>query len=60
MAGFPIYSSGFANGYTPVINIVAADGEDITKGIVGYITIGIDTDNNNSPSLSGPDASQSM
>lgn len=46
-----VYSEGFQNGYNPVIDIVAADGEDITKGMIGYITIGIDTEN--SPSLSG-------
>lgn len=44
-----IYSEGFANGYNPVVGVVVADGEDITKGMIGYITIGIDTENN--PSL---------
>ncbi|TEY28630.1 hypothetical protein BOTCAL_1005g00010 [Botryotinia calthae] len=37
------YPGGFANGYNPVVSIVPADGEDITKGMIGYITIGIDT-----------------
>ncbi|TDZ37469.1 hypothetical protein C8035_v007838 [Colletotrichum spinosum] len=46
-----VYSEGFANGYNPVIDIVPLDGVDIKNGMVGYITIGIDTEN--SPSLSG-------
>lgn len=46
-----VYSEGFANGYNPVIDIVPLDGVDIRNGMVGYITIGIDTEN--SPSLSG-------
>ncbi|TGO69159.1 hypothetical protein BOTNAR_0014g00100 [Botryotinia narcissicola] len=41
----PYYSDGFAHGYNPVVDIVAVDGEDITKGMIGYITIGIDTTN---------------
>ncbi|KAF4774195.1 protocatechuate 3 [Colletotrichum scovillei] len=51
-----VYSSGLANGYNPVIDIVPLDGSDITQGMVGYITIGIDTEN--SPSLSGPESEQ--
>lgn len=37
------YYGGFANGYNPVVDIIPVDGEDITKGMIGYITIGIDT-----------------
>lgn len=46
-----VYYQGFSNGYSPVIDIVAADGVDITNGMIGYITIGIDTTAD--PSLSG-------
>ncbi|KAI0971532.1 Intradiol ring-cleavage dioxygenase [Xylaria arbuscula] len=28
--------------YNPVMSIVPADGEDVTKGVIGYITIGVD------------------
>ncbi|KAF3025517.1 hypothetical protein E8E14_008668 [Neopestalotiopsis sp. 37M] len=50
-----VYSEGFSNGYNPVIDIVAADGVDIANGVIGYITIGIDT--TNSPTLSGSTSS---
>ncbi|WQF80632.1 hypothetical protein CDEST_05646 [Colletotrichum destructivum] len=47
-----VFSSGLANGYNPTINIVPLDGEDnITNDMVGYITIGINTES--SPFLSG-------
>ncbi|KAF7924759.1 hypothetical protein BELL_0707g00020 [Botrytis elliptica] len=39
------YTGGFAHGYNPVMDIVPIDGEDITKGMIGYITMGIDTTN---------------
>lgn len=48
-----IFGQGFANGYNPVIDIVAADGVDIANGMIGYITIGIDT--SASPDLRGPE-----
>ncbi|WYZ37952.1 hypothetical protein EsH8_II_001458 [Colletotrichum jinshuiense] len=35
-----VFSSGLANGYNPVIDIVPLDGSDIKNGMVGYITIG--------------------
>lgn len=47
-----VFSSGLANDYIPTIDIAPLDGEDtITKDMVGYITIGIDTES--SPFLSG-------
>ncbi|KAH7150312.1 GPI anchored dioxygenase-like protein [Dactylonectria estremocensis] len=46
-----VFSSGFENGYNPVVDIVPLNGNDIRNGMIGYITIGIDT--TNSPSLSG-------
>ncbi|KAF7905422.1 uncharacterized protein EAF01_005943 [Botrytis porri] len=46
------YTGGFAHGNNPVMDIVAVDGEDITKGMIGYITIGIDTEAN--PELDPP------
>ncbi|KAH6682002.1 Intradiol ring-cleavage dioxygenase [Halenospora varia] len=52
-----IFATSFAGGYNPVIDIVAADGVDMTKGAVGYITIGVDTTDIQTGSLSGaPDS----
>ncbi|KAB2577943.1 putative protocatechuate -dioxygenase beta subunit protein [Lasiodiplodia theobromae] len=39
-----IYSEETKNGFDPVLSIVPLDGEDVTKGMVGYITIGVDTE----------------
>lgn len=53
-----VYASGFENGYNPVVDVVPLDGKDIRNGVVGYITMGIDTEN--SPALSsggGPPSS---
>ncbi|RAH82818.1 hypothetical protein BO86DRAFT_310664, partial [Aspergillus japonicus CBS 114.51] len=30
-------------GYNPVISVVPADGKDVRNGMIGYITIGVDT-----------------
>lgn len=38
-----VFSQDTANGYNPVISIVPIDGKDVTKGMVGYITVGVDT-----------------
>ena len=38
-----VFSQGFGNGYNPVVSVVPVDGEDVTKGMVGYVTIGVDT-----------------
>jgi hypothetical protein len=38
-----IYSGETANGYDPIISIVPMDGEDITNGVIGYITVGVDS-----------------
>jgi hypothetical protein len=46
-----VYYQGFYNDYNPVIDVVAADGEDVTQGMIGYITIGVDT--SVSPALTG-------
>lgn len=50
-----IFSDGFAGGYDPVISIVPADGEDVTNGMIGYITIGVDTTAVETHSLGGLD-----
>ncbi|KAL2694896.1 hypothetical protein Neosp_001485 [[Neocosmospora] mangrovei] len=53
-----VYASGFENGYNPVVDVVPLDGKDIRNGVIGYITMGIDTEN--SPALSsggGPPSS---
>lgn len=31
------------NGYNPIMSVVAADGENVENGVIGYITIGVDT-----------------
>lgn len=38
-----IFSSSFKNGYSPLISVAPADGEDYKNGVIGYITIGVDT-----------------
>ena len=30
-------------GFSPLVQIVPLDGEDVTKGMVGYITLGVDS-----------------
>lgn len=37
------FSQGLKGGYNPVISVVPANGKDVSKGMVGYITIGVDT-----------------
>lgn len=39
-------------GYNPVIDIIAADGVNIANGVIGYITIGVDTTDVQTASLS--------
>lgn len=50
-----IFGDSFAGGYDPVISIVAADGEDVTNGMIGYVTIGVDTTAIETHSLGGLD-----
>jgi hypothetical protein len=38
-----VYSQDTVGGYNPLIDLVAADGVDIANGVIGYITIGVDT-----------------
>lgn len=45
--------SANGTGYNPVIDIVAADGVDIANGVIGYITIGVDTTDIQTGSISG-------
>ncbi|QDS77874.1 hypothetical protein FKW77_000318 [Venturia effusa] len=45
--------SANGTGYNPVIDIVAADGVDIANGVIGYITIGVDTNDIQTGSISG-------
>ncbi|KAE8367481.1 Intradiol ring-cleavage dioxygenase [Aspergillus caelatus] len=37
------FSKGMANGYNPVVSVVQIDDDDISKGLIGYITIGVDS-----------------
>ncbi|KAJ5557419.1 hypothetical protein N7494_001334 [Penicillium frequentans] len=37
------FSKGTKNGYNPVVSVVAIDENDLSKGLIGYITIGVDT-----------------
>ena len=38
-----VFSQDTAGGYNPVVSVVPLDGKDVTKGMVGYVTIGVDT-----------------
>ncbi|KAJ5646537.1 hypothetical protein N7490_002909 [Penicillium lividum] len=38
-----VYSQDTDNGYNPLISVVPIDGNDLTKGMVGYFTVGVDT-----------------
>lgn len=37
------FSKGMANGYNPVVSVVQVDDDDLSKGLIGYITIGVDS-----------------
>lgn len=37
------FSGGTKGGYNPVISVVPADGKDVRNGVIGYITVGVDT-----------------
>ncbi|KAH8426533.1 intradiol ring-cleavage dioxygenase [Aspergillus melleus] len=37
-------SRSFEGGFSPMISVVPVDGKDVTKGMVGYITLGVDTE----------------
>lgn len=50
-----IFSDSFAGGYDPVISIIAADGVDVLNGMIGYVTIGVDTTAVETHSLGGLD-----
>lgn len=38
-----VFDQDTEGGYNPVISVVAIDGENVENGMVGYITIGVDT-----------------
>ncbi|KAF9870916.1 hypothetical protein CkaCkLH20_11588 [Colletotrichum karsti] len=38
-----IFDQSLVGGYNPVISVVPLDGENIENGVVGYITMGVDT-----------------
>lgn len=38
-----IFASETANGWDPTLQIVPLDGENIENGVIGYVTIGVDT-----------------
>ncbi|KAE8380974.1 Intradiol ring-cleavage dioxygenase [Aspergillus bertholletiae] len=38
-----LFPGSTAGGFNPIISIVPADGKDVSKGAIGYITLGIDT-----------------
>jgi protocatechuate 3,4-dioxygenase beta subunit len=48
-----VFDQDTAGGYNPVIDFVAMDGVDIANGVIGYITIGIDTADIQTGSISG-------
>lgn len=38
-----VFSDDTVGGYNPILSVVAADGENVENGMVGYITVGVDT-----------------
>lgn len=38
-----VFSQDTAGGYNPIVSVVPADGQDVSNGMIGYITIGVDT-----------------
>lgn len=38
-----VFAGDIVGGYDPVMDLVALDGVDMANGVVGYITIGVDT-----------------
>lgn len=36
-----IFASEATGGYNPTMVVVPLDGEDVTKGMVGYLTLGV-------------------
>jgi hypothetical protein len=36
-----VYSGEATNGYNPVMSVVPLDGNDVTKGMVAYLTLGV-------------------
>lgn len=38
-----VFAVDTVGGYNPVVSVVAADGENVENGMIGYITMGIDT-----------------
>lgn len=48
-----LISASFDGGYSPMVSVVAADGEDVLNGMIGYITIGVDTTAVETHSLGG-------
>lgn len=50
-----IFPDGFDGGYNPVASVVPMDGEDVTNGMIAYITIGVDTTAVETHSLGGLD-----
>ncbi|KAJ5093149.1 aromatic compound dioxygenase [Penicillium angulare] len=38
-----VFSGDTDGGYSPIISVVPADGKNVNNGMIGYITIGVDT-----------------
>ncbi|KAL4931708.1 intradiol ring-cleavage dioxygenase [Aspergillus undulatus] len=38
-----VYFQDTEGGFNPVISVVPVDGQDVTKGMIGYVTLGVDT-----------------
>lgn len=39
-----IMSRSFEGGFSPMFSVVPVDGKDVTKGMVAYITLGVDAE----------------
>lgn len=49
-----VWVSEDVDGYNPLMQVVALDGEDVTKGMVAYITLGVDPNSNGTSSDTSP------
>lgn len=38
-----VFPEDLEGGYNPVVSVVPVDEDDLSKGLIGYITIGVDT-----------------
>lgn len=37
------FSNGMVNGFNPIVSVVQVGDNDLSKGLIGYITLGVDS-----------------